>query len=140
MGRADPGQPQPGCTAGPAPGHPSPGTALPSGGNGDVSTRGTGSSVFRQWERVESTGTGPGRERRAFLSPGGVCPRVARREGDAHRHGRCWSSPHHAGKSSSLLLMLGQPPAGSKGHFVALSSCLFLPLGFPSLLFQIVFC
>lgn len=38
MCRADPGWLQPGCTAGLALGHPSSGTALPSGGNGDVST------------------------------------------------------------------------------------------------------
>ena len=37
-----------------------------------------------------------------------------------------------------MLLVLGQQPAGSKGHFFALSSCLALPLGLPSLLFQIV--
>lgn len=35
--RADPGHPQPGCTAEPALGQPTPGTAVPSGGTGDVS-------------------------------------------------------------------------------------------------------
>lgn len=38
MCRADPDHPQPGCTSGPVLGQPTPGTALPSGGTGDVST------------------------------------------------------------------------------------------------------
>lgn len=43
MCRADPGHPQPGCTSGPALGQPTSGTALPSGGTGDV---------FTAWDRL----------------------------------------------------------------------------------------
>ena len=140
MWRADPGWSQPDCTAGPALGHLLSVTALLSSGSGDVST------TWDQLPHTQTAGKSLKHRHRArqgevtIPEPWGPCRKVPCRQGDAHSHRRCQSPPHHAGKSSTVLLGLGQQPAGSKGHFLALSSCLFIPFGLPSLLFQTVSC
>lgn len=89
-------------------------------------------TTFRQWERVWKTGAGPGRERSVFLNPRAACWRAPCRQGDAQATTGAGALP------TELNFAPCAGPAESKAHVLALSSCLFLPLGLSSFLFQVV--